>query len=104
MIAEALVAAAHKLGTSRDAVLARIGGPIGEHTRALQVPSKLERAEWMAVARSALPPGFRGVHPTWIEAALAELPPRARAALAGGGGEPVDVWLARWVTARFVAL
>jgi hypothetical protein len=87
--------------------------------------------------------GLRGVHASWIEAALAELPERARVVLAGGSGDPasglprtfdsaprplpgaksgahpgdaaagtaeiarvrgVDVWLARWVTAGFVAL
>jgi hypothetical protein len=44
---------------------------------------------------------LRGAHPSWIEAELAALPERARTAVAtgGGGGEPVDVWLARWATA-----
>ncbi len=44
------------------------------------------------------------MHPTWIEAALAELPPRARTALAAAGGDATDVWLARWATAAFVAM
>jgi hypothetical protein len=57
------------------------------------------RIRRMAIARAAVPEGMRGVHPSWIEAALAELPPRARSAVAAGGPDPVDVWLARWATA-----
>jgi hypothetical protein len=48
-----------------------------------------------------VPPGLRAVHPTWIEAGLVDLPPRARAAVAGGApASPVDVWLARSATAH----
>jgi hypothetical protein len=92
VIGEALAAAC-----GDRAVLARIGGPIGAAARAaLERLERLEhtggaparrrlRAGWAAAARAPVPPGLRGVHPSWIEATLAELPPRARADLAGGG-------------------
>jgi hypothetical protein len=133
VIAEALAVAAHRLGADRDAVLARIGGAVGDDARAkaalLAGDSRRKRAEWAARARVPMPAGLRGIHATWIEAALAELPERARAVLAGGegdhadgavktfdsaprpvpGDEPsrirgVDVWLARRATAGFVPL
>jgi hypothetical protein len=109
LIGEAIAAAAHRLGADRDAVLARIGGPLGARARAVLAQhaaagGKALRAEHAAIARTPVPPGLRGVHPTWIEAALAELPPRARAAVAAGGGDPTDVWLARRATAGFVAM
>jgi hypothetical protein len=85
-----------------------LGGPLGEQARAvrgepasqaaLRSPGR-ERAEVLARARAPVPPGLRGVHASWLEAALAELPPRARAAVAAGGGDAVDVWLARWACA-----
>ncbi len=101
MISRALAAAAQRAGV--EAVLARIAGPIGEAARAAR-GSRLERAEWSASARAPVPPGLRGVHPTWIEHALAELPARAREAVARGGGDPVDVWLARWACAGVIEL
>jgi hypothetical protein len=104
VIAHALAAAAHRLGGDRDRVLARLSGPLGMATRDLDGSSQRTRAEWAARARAPVPAGLRGVHPTWIEAALAELPERARAAIAGGASEPADVWLARWATAGFVPL
>ncbi len=132
MIAEALAVAAHRLLDDRDGVLARIGGMLGEDARAkarlLAGDSQHTRAEWAARARVPMPAGLRGIHATWIEAALAELPDRARAVLAGGEGDPsgavktfdsaprpvpgdeparirgVDVWLARRATAGFVPL
>jgi hypothetical protein len=95
VIAEALAAAAHRLGDDRDAVLARLGGPLGTAARAaaaaLAGDSRRTRAEWAARARAPVPAGLRGVHPTWIEAALAGLPERARAALAGNAGPGVAV-------------
>ncbi len=105
MIAEALAAV-------RPSVLARIGGPIGVRARALAAElarmdpaqQKRTRAEWSAIARAPVPPGLRGVHATWIEHALESMPPRAREAVATGGGDPVSVWLARWVTAELVAM
>ncbi len=89
------------------ATLARIGGRLGELARArrreldvLPAPRRREvRAVALATAISPIPPGLRGVDPTWIEAALASTPPRARGAVAGAVHDPVDVWLARWVTA-----
>jgi hypothetical protein len=134
VIAAAIAVAAHRLGADRDGVLARLGGAIGEDTRAhaatlAALPateSRRRRAEWSARVRVPVVAGLRGVHASWIEAALAELPERARIVLAGGSGDPgsglprtfdsaprdipttqirgVDVWLARWVTAGFVAL
>lgn len=95
-VAEALAAAC----ADRD-VLARLAGPLGEAARAegAEPPDRATRIRRMAIARAAVPEGMRGVHPSWIEAALAELPPRARSAVAAGGGDAVDVWLARWATA-----
>jgi hypothetical protein len=133
VIAEALAVAAHRLGADRDGVLARLGGALGEDARAkaasLAGDSRLLRAQWAARARVPVPAGLRGVHATWIEAALAVLPERARVVLAGGPGDApdgvktfdsaprtapgmvpdgrirgVDVWLARVATASFVPL
>jgi len=112
-IGRVFAVAARKLGGDRDGVLARIAGPLGAEARAAVAELdkldlgklKLTRAEWAAQARAPVPAGFRAIHPTWIEAALAPLPPRARAAVAAGGGtDPIDVWLARWATASFVAM
>jgi hypothetical protein len=82
-------------------VLARMGGPLGDAARA-QAARRSDRAArlaWATTARAAVPAGLRGAHPSWIEAGLAALPGRARAAVATGGGDAVDVWLARWATA-----
>jgi hypothetical protein len=103
VIGEALAVAATRLGDDATRVLARLGGPLGDDARraASQLARqrgdehKATRASWAAIARAPAPPGLRGVHPSWIEAALDELPPRARTAVAAGGGAPVDVWLAR---------
>jgi hypothetical protein len=83
------------------AVLAKIGGPLGEAARAMiAVPfDRKVRARRAATGRTPVPAGLRGVHPSWVEAGLAGLPERARAAVAAGGGTPVDAWLARWATA-----
>jgi hypothetical protein len=66
--------------------------------------SKQERARALAIARAPVPPGLRAIHPTWIEHGLTGLPARARAAVAAGGGAPIDVWLARWATARLPSM
>jgi len=112
VLGEALAAAC-----ADRAVLARLGGRLGEAARAAL--DRLERADrvgrpevrralraqWAAVARAPVPVGLRGVHPTWIEAALADLPARARNDLArggvgeGGAFDPVAVWLVRWACA-----
>ena len=94
VIARALVAAC-----SDPEVLARIGGALGEAAREAAGVDRTERAKWAVAARTPVPAGLRGVHPSWLEAGLAALPPRARAAVAAGGGTPVDAWLARWATA-----
>jgi hypothetical protein len=110
MIGEALAAAC----ADRD-VLARIGGPIGEAARRARgelaaVPDaarRAKRAGWATVARSPVPAGLRGVDRSWIEAALAGLPSRARAAVAGVGDAhdlEIDVWLARWACAAIPPL
>lgn len=82
-------------------VLARLAGPLGDAARAAVVaaPDRATRVRWAAAARAPVPAGLRGVHPSWIEAGLAGLPARARAAVASGGGDAVDTWLARWATA-----
>jgi hypothetical protein len=54
-----------------------------------------------ALARST---SLRGVHASWIEAALVELPARARGDLASGTFEPTSVWLARWAHAALAPL
>ena len=69
-----------------------------------QGASKQERARALAIARAPVPPGLRAIHPTWIEHALGGLPASARAAVAAGGGAPVDVWLARWATAQLPSM
>lgn len=88
-------------------VLARIGGPIGDSARialdrlaALTVEARREkRRAWATAARAPVPPGLRGVDPSWIEAALDELPASARDALASGATTETEVWLARWACA-----
>lgn len=113
MIAGALAAAAHRLGADGAGVLARFAGALGGEVRAAadelskcdDLSSKRLRADWIAWARTPVPAGLRSIHPTWLEAELAGLPPRSRAAVAAAGGnDPVDVWLARWATAKFVAM
>jgi hypothetical protein len=71
------------------AVLARIGGSLGDAARAGSTADALENA------RAPVPPGLRGVDAGWIEAALAGLPARARIALAEGPRTEADVWLVR---------
>ena len=99
MIALALAAACSDPDDDRAALLARIGGPLGAQARALL--RRPDRVAWLASVRAPVPPGLRGIDPTWIEAALAALPARARVALGQGARTPLDVWLARWATARF---
>lgn len=107
MIGELLAACADRLDADATAVLARLAGPLGdvareaarEHALLDEPARKRRRAELAAQVRSPVPPQLRVVHPTWIEAALAELPARARTAIAGEATDPIDVWLARWATA-----
>jgi hypothetical protein len=111
MTGEAIACAARRLGADADAVLARIGGRLGVEARASAAilaklsPSeeRMQRARWLATARLPAPLGARAIHATWIEAALTELPARARTAVAGGG-DATDIWLARRAFAGFVAM
>lgn len=108
IIARALAAA--RIPTS---VLARLGGDLG--TQAVQAARELatlgpddartRRATWAASAIAPVPMGLRGAHASWIDAGLADLPPRARAELAGGAPrEPVGVWLVRRACAELPPL
>jgi len=106
MLGEALVAAC-----SDPRVLANIAGPIGDAARTAlatlprdRAGAKTRRATWAATARAPVPSGLRGAHPSWIEAGLVGLPPRARTDVATGGRDPVGVWLARWACARIPPL
>jgi hypothetical protein len=95
-VAAVLALCAERLGTEYAAgVLARIGGSLGEAAREIRPGDQRARAETIAAARAVVPPWLRLVHPTWIEAALVELPARARTALATGATDPLDVWLVR---------
>lgn len=108
MIAEAIAAACNEL-RARDAILARLGGLLGESVRAAAgelaalppAQARSRRAMWAAAARAPAPPGLRGVHPSWIEAALDGMPARTRGELASGPEDPVGVWLARRACAAF---
>lgn len=99
--AAGVLAGALAAGCRDRDVLARIAGPLGDAARAA-ITGALDRAtrvRWATIARAPVPAGVRGAHPSWIEAGLAGLPLRARTAVASGGGDDVDVWLARWATA-----
>lgn len=107
VVAGALAIAAERLGRDASAVLSRLAGPLGHEARdalasitALDPAARKRRcAELATLARAPLPAGLRAVHPSWLEAALADMPARARTAVAAPGTDPVDVWLARWATA-----
>jgi hypothetical protein len=106
------IAAALAAACGDRAVLARIGGPVGEAARAAvdalaalgDRERRVERATWAATARAPIPPGLRGIDASWIEAALEGLPSRARAALAEGATDPARVWLVRRACAAFPPL
>lgn len=112
MIAEALALAAERLGEAAPGVLARLGGPLGHATRTCHTEltgldpasRKRRRAELTSGLRAPVPAGLRRLHPSWLEAVLGELPPRARIAVATPSTDPVDVWLARWATAALPPL
>ena len=112
MAGDAVAVVALRLGPDRERVLARIGGELGVQARAKAnaiakldpAAQKLERARVMATSRMIWPAGLRAIHPTWIEAALAELPAAARTAVANGQGDPIETWLGRWALAAFVAM
>jgi len=98
---DAVLAGALAAACGDPAVLGKLGGPLGDAARAAAaaVIDRATRVRWAATARTPVPAGLRGVHPSWIEAALVGLPDRARAAVASGGGGAVETWLARWATA-----
>ena len=106
-VSAALAAAAARLGADAESVIARLGDELRDpvrtslaELRALdEAGAKRKRAEIAALVRSPSLAAVRNVHPTWIEAALAELPARARTVLAGQGADETDVWLARWALA-----
>lgn len=113
MISRALAVAAHQLGVDAAGVLERLSGPLGEHARTAASElarcdastQKRMRAEWAMLARAPVPAGIRSIDATWLEVSVKDLPPRARGAVAAGGnGGLIDVWLARWATASFVAM
>lgn len=112
VVGAALAAAAEPLGDHATAVLARLGGALGDATRAAhadlvaldEAARKRRRAETAALARAAVPPGFRFIHASWIESALAGSPARARTAIAGESAQPIDIWLARSATASLPAM
>ncbi len=85
-------------------VLARIGGVLGEAARAALAQDQKQRVAAVATARAPVPPGLRGVDPSWIERGLLDLPARARVALAEGPLDEVDVWLVRRACAGLVPL
>jgi hypothetical protein len=80
------------------AVLARIGGSLGEAARSSGAGDAVE------AARAPVPPGLRGVDAGWIEAALDGLPERARIALAEGARTEADVYLVRRAIAHIPPL
>lgn len=106
-VAAALAACAARLGDDATAVLSRLAGPLGESVRTTarelaaldDAAGKRRRAEVTALARTPGIASIRGAHPSWLDAALAELPERARTAVSSVATEDVDVWLARWATA-----
>ncbi|HEU0034770.1 MAG TPA: hypothetical protein VFQ53_29300 [Kofleriaceae bacterium] len=107
MIGEALAVAC-----ADRAVLARLGGALGDGARrgqhelaaATSSERRTVRAKLVAAVRAPIPPGIRGVDPSWIEAGLAGLPERARRALAAGPRDPIDVWLVRRACAELPPL
>lgn len=106
MLARALAAAA-VVALEDRAVLARIGGPIGEAARAAydrlaaMTPEarRDKRRTWAVASRAPVPPGLRGVDPSWIEAALDKVPVAAREAISTGATTELEVWLVRWACA-----
>ena len=107
VIAGALAVAAERLGDDAAAVLSRLAAPLGYEVGATYAAlvalepavRKRRRAALAVLARAPLPVGSRAVHPSWLEAALATLPGRARTAVSAPSTDPADVWLARWATA-----
>lgn len=107
-VGQTLAVCAERLGSDATGVLGRLAGAVGDEAReATAALTQLDererrqrRAQTAAGARVPGPQALRGIHPSWIEAALGDLPERARAAVAGSPNPvPVDVWLARMAVA-----
>jgi hypothetical protein len=105
MTAAAVVAvAAGVLGEHGGDVLDRVGGVLGGAARAACEWPKAERAAAVAACRAPVPASLAHVHPSWVEAALADLPERARAVVARDVAlDEVAVWLGRWACAELPA-
>src|SRR5690606_35880462 len=79
-----LATAATRLGRDATAVLSRLAGSLGDAARRAatelaaldEAARKRRRAELAAQVRTPTVATARGVHPTWIEASLVELPAR----------------------------
>ena len=109
-------AAAAMLCGPRDsaAVLARLGGVIGEEARVLVAAwTALDRgarargiADAILSVRRSAPLGLALIHADWIEAALAGEGARVLAIVSGAAPAPpaVKAWLERRVLGRFVAM
>jgi len=104
LVASALASCAARLGDDATAVLSRLAGPLGDDVRAAAralaaldaATAKHRRAEVAALARSPALAAIRRIDHSWLEAALVELPERARTAVDSPPTNPTDVWLARW--------
>jgi len=104
-VGQTLAVCAERLGAHATGVLARLAGVVGDEAREAAATlarqtdreSMQRRAQTAAEARVPSTQTLRAIHPSWIEAALGDLPERARSAI--GGSSAVDVWLARFVMA-----
>jgi hypothetical protein len=91
-------------------VLACLGGPLGDAARAKaaelrRLPEAARKPARALAAARARSTSVRGIHASWLEAALAPLPARARDDLARGAFDrPAGVWLARWAHAALAPL
>jgi hypothetical protein len=111
-VGDVLAVCADRLGADATGVLARLAGVVGDEARAAAAElaalgdrdRRQRRAAVAAESRATGTQSLRGVHPSWIEAALAELPARARTATAGSSREPIDLWLARFATASIAPI
>ncbi len=110
-IARALALAAHRLDA--DAALARVDSVHAPAARALASGWRAAPGAAVTVAAvgaataeltRARPRGWRRVHPSWVEHALAGEGAAVRAAVLGDGERPVDRFLARWFLGGLVPM